>query len=204
MLTLFLVLALSPVINVGAVEHTTEENNDFVLETFEDFRYSLNEFDEIATVTYENSIINTYRTAATPFINLLSIDDLTADKFVNSSPFLGIAFSTEGKSWIFAESIDVKTDNDTYSLSPGYDSFYRGNSLNNKVHEVYTYYIGSDDSLNMVKEMFESEKTMVRFVGSKGWNMVILNDEMKEELKATYEAYTALLNYKDITISDLR
>lgn len=141
------------------------------------------EYDDIKEITwyYDKGTPKTYYK---DYLNLY----ISKEKTGMPSLLFHIQY-TSGK-WLFIESYIIKTDNNSYSISPSYGEIERDNSSGSIVE---WYDVAMNQKIyNMVKDIASSKKVKLRCNGEHYYNDRLLSKEEKEGIKNVLEGYRIL------------
>lgn len=108
----------------------------------------------------------------------------------NTIPFLRFKIQYAGDDWLFINKYTIKTDSDTYNISPGYANVERDNN-GSGVWEWYDYALSSYD-FDMLHAIASSKKAVIRYEGDQYHKDRTLTSEEKKAIQTVLDAYKAL------------
>ena len=113
------------------------------------------------------------------------------------APWICIRYNYTGDDWIFWESLTIVTDNNRYTKTYSYSSIHRDNG-GGDVWENYDEVLptgASMDSNNiqMLKDIAESDETIIRFQGDYYYYDLYVTKEDKTMIKDVLKLYEAML-----------
>lgn len=107
-----------------------------------------------------------------------------------------IKFSYIGNDWLFAKSIEIKTDNNKYTIDPAYSDWGRDNSA----YETWEWYDAplNESTVSMYNDMAESSQTLIRINGKTYYDDRYLTSEEISALKQILSIYNNYLELQSL------
>ena len=107
-----------------------------------------------------------------------------------------IRFSYIGNDWLFAKSIEIKTDNNKYTIDPAYSDWDRDNSA----YEMWEWYDAplNESTVSMYNDMAESSQTLIRINGKTYYDDRYLTSEEISALKQILSIYNNYLELQSL------
>lgn len=92
-----------------------------------------------------------------------------------------------GQNWVFVESYIIKTDNNSYTLTASYNEVVRDNDYG----VVWEYYDSdvNDDTIKMIRDIINSNKTIIRHQGSDKHYDHTVSEQEKKALQNILDAF---------------
>lgn len=130
------------------------------------------EYDEVREMSFY------YDSSTTQYVNRNSIHLYIGKSEKLGNSWLNFKIQYTGEDWVFVDSYIIKTDNNSYTIRPEYYEISRDNDYG----EVWEYYDtnATEDTIEMVRDIISSNKTIVRHQGDeKHFDYIVTSNEKK-------------------------
>lgn len=141
------------------------------------------EYDEVKEITWYYDKTSPQYDNANNFLLYIGKDK-------NNNCWLRLRIRYTAKDWLFIRNYIFKVDDNTYTISPGTFDVER----DNKSGYIWEWYDKSptESEINMVKEIINSKKTVLRYEGDQYHYDRDITQQEKQALQNVLDAYTAL------------
>jgi hypothetical protein len=142
-------------------------------------------YDDVQDITW-------YYYKSTPIRNNNKNIHIYFGKVKDKIPYLRLKITYSASKWLFIESYDIKTDDDTYNIQASFNEVERDNDYNG-IWEWYDTTV-DDKTIDIINSIISSKNSKIRYHGRQYIFDRIISNSEKNAMKNSLDAYYTYSN----------